>query len=283
MKDIRKYNVFSLMYDKFETNEIREYFKDMVQEIPDYIFTMPSSTSGKHHNKTQCQIYGQIYHIYMFWEILNYRLDLKYNREKYDNPYIRDCMRCIPAFHDAIKCGFTGSKYTVFEHPILAMEWVLNAYTDHSIEQRYKNIIANLCASHSGEWCVKTYTNKNGSLKDVSMLPEPKNDMEFFIHECDILSSRNNIDLLEIQNITKLCEDNFPLIDVPDNSHIINNTNNTKQISLDDYTIPFGKYKGLRLSDIPMDYLIWLSKKDLHEPLKSLLNTFLERKCEYEQ
>lgn len=33
----------------------KAYFNDMVGEIPDYIFTMPSSTSGKYHNATQCE------------------------------------------------------------------------------------------------------------------------------------------------------------------------------------------------------------------------------------
>ena len=122
MKNQNKYNIFEPMSKTFETDIIRNYFLDMVQEIPDYIFIMPSSTSGKYHNKTQCETYGQIYHVYMFSEILNYRLNLKGNKEKYNNPILRDCMRCIPAFHDAIKCGLKGSQYTVHEHPILAQD-----------------------------------------------------------------------------------------------------------------------------------------------------------------
>ena len=69
MKNQNKYKIFEPMSNTFETDLIKRYFLDMVQEIPDYIFTMPSSTSGKYHNKTQCETYGQIYHIYMFSEI----------------------------------------------------------------------------------------------------------------------------------------------------------------------------------------------------------------------
>ena len=36
-----KRKVFALLADNFETDRIREYFLDMVEEIPDYIFTMP--------------------------------------------------------------------------------------------------------------------------------------------------------------------------------------------------------------------------------------------------
>ena len=170
--------VFKPLLKDFETEIFKNYFNDMVAEIPDYIFTMPSSTSGKYHNATQCEKFGQIYHEYMFASILNHRLKLKGNREKYSTPEIRDCMRCVPVFHDAIKCGWDGSIYTVHNHPMLAAEWVRNTKVEHDIPNEYKEILASMCESHSGEWT----TNKRSSV----ILPEPRNDMELFIHECDI-------------------------------------------------------------------------------------------------
>ena len=64
--------VFKPLLKDFETEIFKDYFNDMVAEIPDYIFTMPSSTSGKYHNATQCEKFGQIYHEYMFASILNH-------------------------------------------------------------------------------------------------------------------------------------------------------------------------------------------------------------------
>ena len=130
----------------------KAYFNDMVGEIPDYIFTMPSSTSGKYHNATQCEKFGQVYHEYMFSSVLNHRLRLKGNREKYNTPEIRDCMRCVPVFHDAIKCGWNGSLHTVHEHPMLAAEWVRNTKVENDIPNEYKEMIADMCEAHSGEW-----------------------------------------------------------------------------------------------------------------------------------
>ena len=63
--------IFKELLDKFETEEVRLYCEDMIENIPDYIFTMPSSTSGKFHNATQCLPHGQIYHIIMFGAIMN--------------------------------------------------------------------------------------------------------------------------------------------------------------------------------------------------------------------
>ncbi len=56
-----KVKVFEGLLNNFETDEIRDYCADMIKEIPDYIFTIPSSTSLKFHNKTQCQSHGQIF------------------------------------------------------------------------------------------------------------------------------------------------------------------------------------------------------------------------------
>ena len=49
--------VFKELLDKFETEEVRLYCEDMIENIPDYIFTMPSSTSGKFHTVTQCLLH----------------------------------------------------------------------------------------------------------------------------------------------------------------------------------------------------------------------------------
>ena len=173
------------LLDKFETDEIRDYFLDMCEHIPDYMFTMPSSTSGKYHSKQQCQKYGQLIHEFLFAKILNYILDLKNVKEKFKSPIQRDLMRCAPVFHDAIKCGWSGSKYTVHEHPVLAADWIKTTKVEHDIDSKYKKYLADLCASHSGEWT----TNKRSKV----ILPEPQTSAQLLIHICDILASRNDI------------------------------------------------------------------------------------------
>ena len=69
---MNKKAVFKELLDKFETEKMRLYCEDMIELIPDYIFTMPSSTSIRFHNATQCKPHGQIYHIIMFGKIMNY-------------------------------------------------------------------------------------------------------------------------------------------------------------------------------------------------------------------
>ena len=183
-----KQKVFKFLANSFETESIKNYYMDMVAELPDYTFTMPASTSGKFHNTTQCQKHGQLYHVYMFHSILNHRLRLKGNRNIYSTPEERDCMRCIPALHDAFKSGVIYSGHTVQDHPILAAKWVLETEVKNDIPQEYKQMIADMCEAHSGEW------NKDSSGNVI--MSEPRNMRELFIHECDILSSRADLDYI---------------------------------------------------------------------------------------
>lgn len=82
----QKQNIFEPMFKNFETEEILEYFKEVVTKIPNGIFYKPASSSGKYHNSQQIGDYGQLIHIYMFSDILNMLLDLEYNNNKFSNP-----------------------------------------------------------------------------------------------------------------------------------------------------------------------------------------------------
>ena len=91
----QKQEVFEPMFKHFETEEILEYFKEVVTKIPNGIFYKPASSSGKYHNSQQIGDYGQLIHIYMFSDILNMLLDLEYNKNKFSNPIERDLIRTI--------------------------------------------------------------------------------------------------------------------------------------------------------------------------------------------
>lgn len=245
-----KIAVFQPYLDKFETEEMRLYCEDMIALMPDYIFEIPSSTSGKYHNKTQCEPHGQIYHIIMFAEIMNYRLALKGNQEKFKSPVQRDAMRCTPMLHDALKCGLNGSTFSVHEHPMLAGQWVRETKVEHDIDDKTKEAIAHMVERHSGEW--------TSSKKSKVVLPEPENAMELFVHECDYLSSRSNIDM----PIPEYLKDIF--VDEP--------------VDFDEsYVFSFGKYAGVRLIDVykaEPDYVEWcdnnLRKPDLKKAIKAM-------------
>lgn len=247
-----KIKVFESFLSSFETDEIKEYCKDMIMRISDNIFIMPSSTSLKFHNKTQCQPHGQIFHILMFGEIMNYILGLEYVIEKIPDARTRDCLRCTPIFHDAIKCGLNGSQYTVHEHPILAGEWIRNTKVEHDIDDNTKNYIAGLCESHSGQW--------TSTKRSKTILPKPETDEQFLVHLCDYLSSRSNIDMTYTEDVYKALGDiKVPVEESPD---------------IDTYVITFGKHSGKTLpqiAEVDPGYISWAKENMTREPVRTLL------------
>jgi uncharacterized protein (DUF3820 family) len=158
----------------------------------------------------------------------------------------------VPIFHDAIKCGWEGSTYTVHEHPMLAGTWVRESNVEHDIDEKVKEAIARMCERHSGEWTT--------SKKSKVVLPEPENAMEVMIHECDILSSRNNIDMRPPEYLNDIFDDLNKPLEFDEN-----------------YTMTFGKYNGRRLIDVYKSdpgYLSWceenLNKNDLKQMIKAM-------------
>ena len=252
-----KIAVFQPYLDQFETDEMRLYCADMIAEIPDYIFDIPSSTSGKYHNATQCKPHGQVYHMIMFAEVMNYRLALKGNKEKFKSPVQRDAMRCSPFFHDALKCGTGKSTFSVHDHPMLAGQWVRETKVEHDIDEKIKEVVARMCERHSGEW--------TSSKKSKVVLPEPENAMELFVHECDVLSSRNNIDMQPPEYLQSIFGEE-PTIEFDEN-----------------YVLSFGKHAGQKLIDIYKkhpDYVAWLEenvhKRDVLNMIKAMKETLKE-------
>lgn len=249
-----KSEIFKDILEQFETEELKNFCIDLLEKRPDENYTIPSSTSLKYHNETQCQSGGQIKHELMACTIMNYLLGLEYMKEKYPKPKQRDSLRIAMLMHDC--CKTNGGKYTVHEHPILSGKFVEECEVEHDIKLQLKQYISRLIASHSGEW---TTSNRSSVV-----LPKPETDDQFLIHLCDYLSSRSNLDMIYSDEVNKMINDNLPPEDRPD---------------ITTWTFKFGKYAGKSIPEIlniEPDYLRWVkNESDMGktEPLK----TFLEK------
>lgn len=191
----QKIAVFEPMFKKFENGYILEFFKEIVQFIPNAIFYKPASSSGKYHNKQQVGDYGQLIHIYMFFDILNMFLDLKYNREKFNSSITRDLMRCVPALHDMNKYGRYGMRtHTTSEHPIMAAKRIAEINQqknfEHSLPEYQIQRLCEMCERHSGQWNEWTVREYDGEVRK-GIMETPQNDADMLIHECDMLASRS--------------------------------------------------------------------------------------------
>ena len=90
-------------------------------------------------------------------------------------------------------------------------------------------------------------------------MPESRNDMEFFIHEWNILSSRADLDMIIPNELKEILSGEKP---------------EETEISLEEYRVDFGKYSGktlLEIRDIDPGYIRWMKEKVDREPVRRLL------------
>ena len=154
-------------------------------------------------------------------------------------------MRVAGIMHDSMKSGtdedYARSKYTKFEHPILAANNIrkMSGLPDDEIE-----LIATTIESHMGQW--------NTDRRSKTVLPTPENKYQKLVHLADYLASRKDIEVLFGEEFQKKEE-------IPD---------------INTYIIPFGKYKGKTLpeiKEIDSGYISWAKENMTREPVKTLL------------
>lgn len=216
--DEQKIAVFEPMFKKFETEEILEYFKEVIPKIPDAIFYKPASSSGKYHNKQQIGDYGQLIHIYMFFDILNMLFDLEYNRKKFNSSITRDLMRCVPALHDMNKYGRYGMRtHTTSEHPIMAAKRIAEINQqknfEHSLPEYQIQRLCEMCERHSGQWNEYKVRESGGEIRK-GIMEKPQDDVDMLIHECDMLASRGWLTYEIPEELMQRFKDNIDLTSI---------------------------------------------------------------------
>lgn len=240
-----KTETFRTELDTIISPNIRQFCIDMLEDAPDYFFTVAASSTGKYHPKTSLGEGGLVRHTKALVGIAN---DLLFLEQFNFDDDTKDMIRVAGILHDAKKHGDNGSVYTVFDHPIIAAEWVRNSKTD-AIPQADKNKIASMIASHMGSW----NTDKRSNI----VLPKPVTAEQQFVHMCDYLASRKHLEYIFEQS-------SDDCISAP------------SSVDPNEFVMPFGKYKGQKFVDIKSDtdYLSWLYNNcTLREPLK----TFIEK------
>lgn len=233
-----KRKVFEVASANFETADVKDYFIDMSEFIPDYFYTIPASTSGKYHSAQQCGICGELIHTFMIQACWDMLLELDSIKEDIaPDAHTRDLIRCFPFLHDSVKCGKERGRYTVPEHPKLAATLIHESHPNHDISPEDKQFLAGMVATHSGQW--------NTNRKKEVILPVPRTLTEKLGHYTDMFCSRA-----------------YFLYQIPDEQMaVINEIANSigektvsipgnKPTNLGETVMPFGKFRGMKILDI---------------------------------
>jgi hypothetical protein len=232
------YKVFEAELNTIVNDDIREYAIELLKNAPDYFYHVAASSTGKYHPQYALGEAGLKRHTQALVRIMNHLLKLEqYN---YFTDREKDLLRVSGLAHDIEKHGENGSSFTVHDHPMLAANFALKFCSQDTISQEEKDFVADCIRSHMGSWV----TSKRSSV----VLPKPQTEAQKFLHMCDYLASRKDIEILF------------------DNSE-------KEQVSPEDWVLPFGKYKGYKLGDIAKsdsDYIRWGKENIDREPAKSM-------------
>lgn len=230
-----------------ENDDIREFATVLLDGLPNYIWDVPASSTGKYHPAYSLGAGGLMRHQIAVVRFLNFFFELEqYNTKITDRQ--RDLLRVAGLVHDGRKSGeqmdYEKSKYTKFDHP-LQMAEAIRKYDGQYLNHEELEFVASCIESHMGQWS----TDKKSSV----ILPKPTSGFQKLLHLADYLASRKCI-TMDFEGYAQTA------VELPD---------------VDTYIVPFGRYKGELLIDVfnnHYDYIQWMKDNGVNkEPMNSLV------------
>lgn len=228
-------------------DDIREFAKVLVEGLPNYIWEVGASSTGKYHPAYSLGLGGLMRHQIAVVRFLNYFFELEQYNTKFTSREI-DLMRIAGLVHDGRKSGeqsdYEKSKFTKFDHP-LQMANVIRSFDGQYLNHDEIEFVAHCVESHMGMW--------NTDKKSSTVLPKPMDEYQCFVHLADYLASRKDLTMAFDETAT-------PKAELPD---------------INEYVITFGKkHSGHKLIDVAKNdpgWIEWAKEKVTSEPLASLL------------
>lgn len=169
-----------------EDDDIKKFTYAMLNKIvPDYFYKVAASSTGKYHPQISLGRGGLVRHTKM---AVKWAIELFRNSTIVDfTPLQKDCIISAIILHDTFKLGTEGSQYTVYEHPNIIADKILEVADKINFDKDITKMISDCTRSHMGEW------NMDKGRKN-KIMPKPKTEMEKFVHLCDYLSASKNLD-----------------------------------------------------------------------------------------
>ena len=179
---MNKQEVFENELVLIKNEDIRESARVLVDNIPDYFFTIPASSTGKYHPSFATGDGGLVRHTKVAVRMANELFGIYRFPDR-----TKDLIILSLLMHDTIKKGEEESKYTLFDHPLLAGEFIRKNKDNLKLTKEDIDFVCSAIASHMGRFNTSEYSNV--------ILPIPKTPEEKFVHMCDYLASRKVINI----------------------------------------------------------------------------------------
>lgn len=174
---------FANELNDIQDDNLRQFAAQLLANAPEYFFTIPASSSGKHHPYFAREIGGLVKHtrcVVFYAEC---------NAESFNfDSHTKDLAIIAALAHDIKKRGDNDAKnYTVWEHPELAYNFILEMQNTYPnlISVEDATIVANAILSHMGKWW-----HDEKFTKGKKQFPLPTTMLDYAIQSADYMASR---------------------------------------------------------------------------------------------
>lgn len=231
-------------------DDIKEFARVLVEGLPDYIWHVGASSTGKYHPAYSLGEGGLMRHQIAVVRFLNYFFELEQYNTKFTTREM-DLMRVAGLVHDGRKSGeqsdYERSKFTKFDHPI-QMANVIRSFDNKYLNHDELEFMAHCIESHMGQW--------NTDRKSSTVLSKPIDEYQHFVHLADYLASRKDL---------TMAFDNYeqPKTELP---------------NLDEFKLSGGKFAGKTIAEVAKirpNWLDWAKTEHPSDVVRNLVKQFL--------
>jgi len=163
--------------------------------VPEYFWTIPSSSRGKYHSDDACGEYGNVLHTKRVMTVFE-RLARSWTEQGLITEYEQELGRVAVLFHDAWKNGWPSENndHTVQYHDVIGA-----AVTDvlMDVDERVSGAIA----AHNGSW---------------GEGPSPSTELQQLVHNADMVAADDAVDIAVLEPSEELLSirDDLPTIEL---------------------------------------------------------------------
>ena len=147
--------VFKKELEYIKDDNIRESLQIMINKIPDYFFTIEASSTGKYHPKYTLGVGGLLRHTK---SAIRIAIEL-FGIYKFPDK-TKDLIIFSLLLHDSVKKGEIESKYTLFEHPLVACDFIKKYKDELKLSLEDLDFVCGCISSHMGRFNTINYSSE---------------------------------------------------------------------------------------------------------------------------